>query len=387
MRRDIIIGYITVDDPRDRRSWSGTNFFLLRALEATGCHVVSLGPLRPQPVLFFCRVFNFFTTRLLGKRFHYRDSFILSRAYARLLRKRIARERPDLIIAPAGRGTTALLRAQQPIVYFNDRCIAGALDYHEILSGLFAFSREQSLALERKALANASLSVFGSSWASEAARLANPATANKVRMIPLGANLETVPVAPSTRDFPPKTIKLLFMGVNWRDKGGPIAYKTLMELKRRGQPTQLVVCGCTPPPECDDVDLVREGFLNKNVVADRIRLEDHLRTADFLIVPTRFEAYGIVFCEAAAYGIPVLATRTGGVPTIVEEGRTGYLFDMSDDGDVYADRVMRIIAEPQHWQEMRTNARKRYEEVLNWEAFVKSLFDQISEAGLIKSSR
>ncbi|HRQ86246.1 MAG TPA: glycosyltransferase, partial [Flavobacteriales bacterium] len=70
-------------------------------------------------------------------------------------------------------------------------------------------------------------------------------------------------------------------------------------------------------PEFNDPDLVREGFLNKNLPADMARLEHHLRTADFLILPTRFEAYGIVFCEAAAYGLPALASRTGGVPTIV----------------------------------------------------------------------
>ena len=387
MERNITIGYITVDEPRDRHSWSGTNYFLLRALEAAGYNVRTLGPLRPQPVLFFCMAFNFITTRLLKKRFHYRDSFMLSRAYARLLKKRITGDHIDLFLAPAGLASTALLHVEQPIIYFNDRCIAGALDYHEILSGLFAFSREQSLALERKALANAALAIYSSHWAADAARLVYPESPGKVKVIPMGANLEVAPSAPVARDLPSKKLKLLFIGVSWRDKGGAIAYKALLELKRRGQPAQLVVCGCTPPPECDDEDLLREGFLNKNVDADRERLEEHMRAADFLIVPTRFEAYGIVFCEAAAYGIPVLATRTGGVPTIVQEGRTGYLFDISEDGEAYADRVMKIIAEPAHWQEMRTNARKRYEEVLNWEAFVGSLFDQISEAGLIKSDR
>ncbi len=387
MERHISIGYITVDEPRDRHSWSGTNYFLLRALEAAGYRVHTLGPLRPQPVLFFCMVFNYITTRLLKRRFHYRDSFILSRAYARLLKKRITGVHIDLFLAPAGLASTALLHTEQPVIYFNDRCVAGALDYHEILSGLFAFSRKQSLALERKALANAALAIYSSHWAADAARHGYPASASKVKMIPMGANLEASPSAPSVRDFPSKKIKLLFVGVSWRDKGGAIAYKALLELKRRGQPAQLVVCGCTPPPEYDDEDLVREGFLSKNIKADRERLEGHLRTADFLIVPTRFEAYGIVFCEAAAYGVPVLATRTGGVPTIVQEGRTGYLFELSEDGEAYADRILKIIAEPAHWQEMRTNARKRYEDVLNWEAFVGSLFDQVAEAGLIKSER
>lgn len=379
MKRPIAIGYITVDDPRDRRTWSGINAFLLDALEARVERVVVLGPLRPQPVLFFCKAFNYLSLRLLGKRFHYRDSFPLARAYARVLQKRLARERVGLIVAPAGLATTALLKTTVPIVYINDRSIAGALEYHKVLKGLFAFSREQSLALERKALDNAALALYSSEWAAQASITTSPSNTNKVHVAPFGANLLVKPAAPSPRQFPGAKVKLLFLGVYWEEKGGPIAYRALKELKRRGIAAQLVVCGCTPPPECDDPDLLREGFLNKNVPADVDKLVQHLRTADFLVLPTRFEAYGLVFCEAAAYGLPVLATRTGGIPTIVVEGETGFLFDMNDDGVAYAERIVQVLARPEQWMAMRAKARQRYEELLTWEAFVHQLFAYVDE--------
>ncbi|HRH37180.1 MAG TPA: glycosyltransferase, partial [Flavobacteriales bacterium] len=160
-------------------------------------------------------------------------------------------------------------------------------------------------------------------------------------------------------------------------KGGPTAYGALQELKRRGSDAQLVVCGCTPPPEFDDADMVREGFLNKNLPEDAEKLAHHLRTADLLILPTRFEAYGLVFCEAAAYGLPVLATRTGGVPTIVQHGETGFLLDPTADGLAYAERIMHLLAHPEDWQAMRTKARQRYEALLNWDAFMEQLFTYI----------
>lgn len=379
MKRPITIGYITVDDPRDRRTWSGINAFLLDALEAQVERVVILGPLRPQPVLFFCKAFNYLSLRLLGKRFHYRDSFPMARAYARTLEKRLARERVDLIVAPAGLATTALLKTDVPIMYINDRSIAGAVEYHKVLKGLFAFSREQSLALERKALDNAALALYSSDWAAQAAIGTSPSNADKVHVVPFGANLLVKPAAPAPREFPGKKLKLLFLGVYWEEKGGPIAYQALQELKRRGIAAELVVCGCVPPPECDDPDLVREGFLNKNVPADMDKLVDHLRTADFLIVPTRFEAYGLVFCEAAAYGLPVLATRTGGIPTIVVDGETGFLFDMKEDGVAYADRITQVLARPDQWIVMRTKARERYDDLLNWEAFTRQVFVYVDE--------
>ena len=377
MKRPLTVGYITVDDPHDRRTWSGINSFLLRALEARVDRVVTFGPLRPQPVLFFCKAFNYVTLRLLGRRFHYRDSFPMARAYARIIEKRLARERVDVLIAPAGLATTALLRTIVPIVYINDRTIAGALDYHKVLSDLFEFSREQSLALEQRALENASVVIYSSDWAAQAAIRSNPGAVGKVHIVPLGANLLEAPPPPDPRSFPGEKLKLLFLGVYWEEKGGPIAYQALQELKRRGLDAELVVCGCTPPPECDDPDLVREGFLNKNVPADLEKLVHHLRTADLLVLPTRFEAYGLVFCEAAAFGIPVLATRTGGIPTIVVEGGTGFLFDPTDDGIAYAGTIMHLHAHPEQWQAMRSAARQRYERLLNWDAFTERLLGYV----------
>lgn len=381
MKLPITIAYITVDDPNDRRTWSGINSFLLDELRRRVQHVVTVGPMRPQPVLFLLRAFNQILWRVFGKRFNYRDSHLLARAYARIIRPRLAGV--DLIVAPAGLATTALLRTKVPIVYINDRCVAGALDYHRILSHLAGFSERESLALERKALNNASLAVYSSHWAADAARRAAPEAGEKVRVVPFGANLVNAPDAPDPREFPPERLKLLMLGVNWVDKGGPIAYQALQHLELLGQPADLVVCGCDPPAELDHPGLVREGFLNKNIPADLDKLVHHLRTADLLILPTRFEAYGIVFCEAAAYGLPVFATRTGGIPTIVQEGRTGFLFDPAEDGVAYAERIMELVRDPALWRTMRTNARQRYEGTLTWEAYVTTLLKNVQEAGLL----
>jgi len=385
MKLPITIAYITVDDPRDRRTWSGINSFLLRALERRVQRVITIGPLRPQPVLFFSRVLNKLLLLFSGKRFNYRDSFRLSRSYARIIERRL--EGVDLIVAPAGLATTASLRTNVPIIHINDRCLAGALDYHRILRDLAAFSRREGLALERATLENATLTVYSSEWAAGGAVQQYADLAEKIRMIPFGANLEEAPAPPDARSFPPAKLKLLMLGVNWEDKGGPIAYQALQAVKSAGVPAELVVCGCTPPAEFNDPDLLREGFLNKNKPEELAKLVHHLRTADFLILPTRFEAYGIVFCEAAAYGLPVLATRTGGIPTIVQEGRTGFLFDLEDDGSAYAKRILELVNDPARWQAMRRAARERYDGTLTWDAFVDALLREAQEAGAISNAR
>ncbi len=387
MKRPLVIGYVTTDDPRDRRTWSGINYYLLKALEQQVERVEILGPLYPQPVLFLCRVFNQISLRLLGKRFHYRDSFVLSKAYARILSKRLKQRPVDLIIAPAGLAAIALLKTDTPIIHFNDRSVAGAVEYHKVLKDLLDWSREQSLELERRALMNAALTVYTSDWAAAGAKKACPEAARNVVVIPMGANLDRIPDPPAPRDFPPGMLKLLMIGVDWEGKGGPIAFEALQTLKRQGHAAQLIVCGCDVPAQFDDPDLVREGFLSKNDPVQQARLEGHLRTAHFLLLPTRFEAYGIAFCEAAAYGLPVLGTRTGGVPTIVKEGVTGFLFDLDQGGEAYVERIEAMIREPEAWQRMRMAARDRYERYFTWEAFVTRLLAQAEASGLINKAR
>lgn len=53
---------------------------------------------------------------------------------------------------------------------------------------------------------------------------------------------------------------------------------------------------------------------------------DVLRASDLVLLPTRIEALPTVLIEAAACGVPAVATRVGGVPEVVTDGTTGWLF-------------------------------------------------------------
>lgn len=386
MARPLTIAYVTTEDANDKRSWSGIHFHLAEELRKQGHRLVLIGPLRPQPLLFLLRAFNQLTLRLFGKRFHYRDSPILSRAFAGIIARELRGSKPDIILAPAGLAAIAKLKTDVPIIHFNDRSIAGAVGYHSILKDPFGWSLRQSLDLEREALRNAALTVYTSEWAAEGARRTEPTAASRIRVIPMGANLGHVP-PPEQRVFPPPVLRLLLIGVHWENKGGPLAVDVLRELVRRGIKAQLIVCGCDVPKEVTDSNILREGFLSKSDPVQRARLEEHLRSADLFILPTRFEAYGIAFCEAAAYGVPALGSRTGGVPTIVREGETGFLFDLDEDAGPYADRIEQLVRDPALWQRMRAAARIRYEKHFTWHAFVQRLLAEVEASGLVNSAR
>lgn len=385
--RPLTIAYVTIDDPADVRAWSGIHHHLAEALARAGHRLVPVGPLRPQPLLFLCRLLNQATLHLLGRRFHYRDSFVLANAYARMLERRLRDVQADIVLAPAGLAAIARLRTGIPIVHFNDRSIHAALEYHAVLKDLLPWSRKQCIALEREALERARLTVYTSEWAADGARKACPARAGDIVVIPMGANLDPVPAPPPPRAFPAAELKLLFIGVDWENKGGPVAHAALQELKRRGIRARLVVCGCPVPAAFSDPDLVPEGFLDKRDPQQRERLIGHLRTADIFILPTRFEAFGIAFCEAAAYGLPALGPRTGGVPTIIVDGVTGFLLPPAADGVAYALAVEELVQHPERWQRMRGAARARFEQHFTWDAFVARLMDQLAARGVVTSDR
>jgi glycosyltransferase involved in cell wall biosynthesis len=55
-------------------------------------------------------------------------------------------------------------------------------------------------------------------------------------------------------------------------------------------------------------------------------MPDVLRASDLVLLPSRIEALPTVLVEAAACGVPAVATRVGGVPEVVADGETGWLF-------------------------------------------------------------
>jgi D-inositol-3-phosphate glycosyltransferase len=75
-------------------------------------------------------------------------------------------------------------------------------------------------------------------------------------------------------------------------------------------------------------------------------LSSWYRAADVVLVPSRSESFGLVALEAAACGRPVVASDVGGLRTIVESGRTGFLVD-GRAPEPYAAKVALLLDQPE----------------------------------------
>ena len=98
------------------------------------------------------------------------------------------------------------------------------------------------------------------------------------------------------------------------------------------------------------------GFLSK---AELMHL---IKGAKFLVWPSEgwYENFGLVAIEAFACGVPVIASRIGAMAEIVEDGRTGLLFEPGDPEDL-AEKVAWAWAHPEEMAEMGQEARREYE--------------------------
>jgi D-inositol-3-phosphate glycosyltransferase len=84
-------------------------------------------------------------------------------------------------------------------------------------------------------------------------------------------------------------------------------------------------------------------------------LSTYYRAADVCLVPSRSESFGLVALESAACGTPVVASDVGGLRTLVDHGRTGYLVD-DPTAEAFAAWVRQILAEPLLGERLGTGA-------------------------------
>ncbi len=304
MNRRLQIGYLTVNDPSDCKSWSGTQYYLAQSLQRHCGDVIPLGPIRPRS-MFAKRVLKKALRVVSGREYLFTHTRSFAIETAHIAEQRLRDKNLDVIFAPAGSAQVAYLDTPVPIVYSSDTTFWAIQNYYPEFSGISTKIAQQANAIEQMAINNAKLILYPSTWAAESANKYYGADLAKVHVVPYGANLDDVPsVDEILRKRLSEICKLLFVGVDWSKKGGEIAFETLIELERLGVPAQLTIVGCLPPKHLNRKNMRVYRFLSKANPDQRRQLESLYMDSDFFVLPTRAECYGIVFCEANAFGLP-----------------------------------------------------------------------------------
>ena len=117
-----------------------------------------------------------------------------------------------------------------------------------------------------------------------------------------------------------------------------------------------------------------EGQIDFVGQVDHKELPLYYNAADVCVVPSYYESFGLVALESMACGTPVVATRVGGLSTIIQHGRTGYLKPWRCP-DAFANSVEMIISSDGLQQSMGTAARK-HAEGMGWDTIASMMWDE-----------
>jgi D-inositol-3-phosphate glycosyltransferase len=166
------------------------------------------------------------------------------------------------------------------------------------------------------------------------------------------------PAARRALGLPADQALLLFVGRIQPLKRADVALRTLAALLDgpgpAPRPFRLVVVGGPSGPRGDRTYVDLRELASDLGVADRLTLVEpqphellstYYRAADVCLVPSRSESFGLVALEAAACGTPVVASAVGGLTTLVDHGRTGFLVDGADPAE-FAARVREVVDDP-----------------------------------------
>lgn len=367
--KPLSVAFLTKWDPLDPHSWSGTMKSMYSSLERAGAHLMALGPVRSGARMAL-RGGDMLAQALLGKSYDYRHSLLVAKEYAFRFERKLSEGDFDVIFAPVASTEISLLKTDTPIVYLTDILFPDYVDYYPQCSRLLRFSAAEVDKIEALAMRKATAFICPSDWVKNRASKAYGLPVDRIHMLPFGANLERTPSyeeATERRDL--EVCRLLFLGVDWRRKGGPIAVEVLRLLTDAGLPVELTICGCVPPDGISHPRMKIIPFLSKRDPVQTKELYRLMRQSTFLLLPTQADASPIVLCEACAFGLPPIVRNTGGVSGIVQDGVNGYAIDPHAGPEAYAKMIAELFTDRERYDALSVSSRQAYDRRLNWDAW------------------
>ena len=185
-----------------------------------------------------------------------------------------------------------------------------------------------------------------------------------------------------TAIFEPTTINnhnptVLFVGSLLPSKGLRYLIEAMPSVIARSPDTRLIVVGCGSGQSKLE-ELVHALQIEQNVKfegsVDHRKIAPYFQQCDVFCLPTLSEAFGTVLLEAMSCAKPIVATNVGGVPDVVEHGRSGLIVPLKES-KALAQAIITLFENPGLREKMGQHNRKLCEQKYDW----SNIIDDIEE--------
>jgi glycosyltransferase involved in cell wall biosynthesis len=374
------ISYISAYDATDIHNWSGTGFSIANAIERQNNDVHYIGNLETKASLLMRLKRKYYRSQNLI--FDISREIDVAKSHAKQARLRIP-DNSDIIFSP-GSIPLAYLESNKPKVFYTDATFAGLLNFYDEYSGFCKETIKHANYLEQRALTNADLILYSSDWAARTAMDNYKVNADKIKVVPFGANVDCYWTLDQIREIITRRssidLELLFIGVDWKRKGGDFALSIAENLNLHGVNTKLHIVGLRDFPIENMPDfVVNHGFISKSTIDGKNKLEKLFLKCHFLLVPSLAEAYGLVFCEANSYGLPSISTNIGGIPTVIKNEINGHTFPLGLSVETWSHYIYELFTDRNRYTEMCLSSFNEYKTRLNWDVAGNTIMSLLRE--------
>lgn len=371
------IAFISVDDPRDYRSWSGLKLHILKILKNIDSEVEVLPVVPWYFKIFFKIKRNFY--KMFAIKYDSERNIFLSKMYSYILERKLKKINADIIFT-CDSYSVSFLNTNLPIFIWTDATFNSYYSHYFNNQKIHSKTIREGNLLDKKAFKKAKKIFLTSQWAINDCIKKYKIEKNKINFLPFGSNIKNYYSKSeliNSINLKAKTKKcyLVSVGVDWDRKGMSFACDVLKNLNYLGVPSELTIIGPKKIPfeYKSFTNLKVINFLNKNDKNVNARISKFLIKSHFHVLFSRSEAFGVVFAEANSFGLYNFSFNIGGIGGVIKNNLNGFKFKKETSSMKVAQKIKILFKNKNRYKKSSKDSIKYQNDQYNWKNISKKL--------------